>query len=701
MDKPYAPILAKLCLLTEKIRHQPKDLQLFNRRHLEQYCLSLDQCQVVEEKDHSIPTTDSKDLFIWNTKGFPRDQAILDALAIPVNGWKPYASQSEIELLGKGRIGDEEISIVPVPRNIVDLKAIEECGNKHRFRGRIAPDSETAHVRFPTFVLDNLRLTEGKWYYCVRLPVRGIVQIGWATDGFSPGGGIGVGDDLYSCSYDGSRGVFFYGYGIEHNEVFDNLRWKENDVCGCGIEINGDQTNIKYWLNGKLLGTAFPHNTAVAQTRFICDLLPNGPTTSFYPSVTVQWPGDPLRCCELIVSPEDMQDCPLPDGYKSLLLPKLVRTENSIVQYPFHAYLTGDKQKDFCLRTRSNDSNKLLRDFVHERHLPTTFDIEDHHLILPDKSNGLLLDLDTHEISSLTISFNFQILSTDEQLHHFPLLKMNSTEISWKKSMDEKQQCAIILLIRERQIKVYVNNQCQTFDHSAFHSTVYILPNVSARLQNLAIWKYTLSEERMSRLFTYGLFYIANDDQQLKEYRKRVNCISFGKNQQQFTNGLLVPFDKPFNKTTWEKKKEQADDDEAKYFKSHGEYSTVDLTGNKTYLVLNKSDEKWTSYSFALAILVPSWPKPNEIITLFSWNFQTTIYLDHKGQLHLESREGSSTITPNEYFRLFISNDEKSFQVYLNEKLEISFDVANDHYHIEFNRIHLFRERNLTKNTID
>jgi hypothetical protein len=73
--------------------------------------------------------------------------------------------------------------------------------------------------------------------------------------------------------------------------------------------------------------------------------------------------------CKLIVSPEDMQDCSLPVGYKPLLLSKLVRMENSIVDYPFHPYLIDDNQQEFYLRTRANASIKVLRDFVYEQYL--------------------------------------------------------------------------------------------------------------------------------------------------------------------------------------------------------------------------------------------------------------------------------------------------------------------------------------------
>ena len=174
------PFLAKLCLLG-KDSGLLTDLRVFNREHLERYCLSLDHCKISEDQDttpHSTEIINSKSSVTWNTKKFIRDQRIVDALSLPTNGWKPSASPLEIEYLKKGRRGDGELSLVPVPRNITNMKIIEECGVKHRFRGRIAPNYDDTTVTFPTFIFEDLQLTEGKWYYCVRLPVVGVVQIG-------------------------------------------------------------------------------------------------------------------------------------------------------------------------------------------------------------------------------------------------------------------------------------------------------------------------------------------------------------------------------------------------------------------------------------------------------------------------------------------------------------------------------------------
>ena len=689
MNKPYASMIAKLCVL-DKTYRQPTDLREFNKQHLEQYSLSLDTCErlkkIIEIENKESILSDDK----WNMNEINCNQLIIDTLSTSVlkyNGWKPYVSNEEMDYFKQGRIGKEEISIVPIPRNIMKSEAIQECGIKHRFRGRIAPDYENANTYFPTFIIDNLQLSEGKWYYCVRLPVGGVIQMGWATNGFTPNSSCGVGDDKYSWSYDGSRGVLFNEEG--YYGQFDDIRWKENDICGCGIEIDGKNTKIKYWLNGKFLGIAFSHGLEIPLSTTKCNLLPNGSSTTFFPSVTIQWPGDPNKSCEFIFSPEDMQDCPLPNGYKPILLPKSINIENSIVDYPFTAYLVGENSQDFFLTQQTKSVNNILRDFVNKHHLQTTFIVDDHHLIIPEDSNGLLLPIVNDEVTSLTISFDFQILSTDDKLD-ISLLKLDSTEITWKKPA-ERTQCVIIFLSRKRQIKVYMNDKCQTFTDAFQYETlkqpnIHILPGIQARIQNLAIWKYALSEEHIHRLFTYSLFYIAVDYQQLKEYRKQVNTISFSKNHQVFTNELLIPFDEPFTESNNEENN-----------------STIELFGNKTYLILDKSIEKWSEYSLILDISIPHLPIINEKLTLIILNPKSEIYITHEGKLCLESNDithqSQSTIIQNEYFRLFISVQPESVQIYINDKSAVDIKTNNNQLQITSNRIELFKENDLTQNS--
>lgn len=60
---------------------------------------------------------------------------------------------------------------------------------------------------FPSVKLGGVLLTEGKWYYEVKLIVtNGVAQIGWLDIEFEQRiQSHGVGDDLHSWTYDGNR----------------------------------------------------------------------------------------------------------------------------------------------------------------------------------------------------------------------------------------------------------------------------------------------------------------------------------------------------------------------------------------------------------------------------------------------------------------------------------------------------------------
>ncbi|CAM4831763.1 unnamed protein product [Rotaria magnacalcarata] len=722
MKKPYASTIAKLCVCDslEKIRQQSPDLDLFTKENLERYSLTLDTGEICEPMtedeskdvlDHSISTSNDDDSLytIWNTDDFKPDELIMNNLSKPISkssAWKSYASEIEMDFVKQGRSGKNEVVIVPAPLHSVSLDAIQECGTKHRFRGKIAPTSQTARVSFPSFIADNLQLSEGNWYFCVRLPVGGVVQIGWATNGFSPSIGCGIGDDRFSWSYDGSRAAFFYEEGFYGQ--YDNTHWSENDVCGCGIEIDGLNTKIKFWLNGKYLGIAFQHDTFVPLSTKTCNLLPNGPRTTFFPGVTMQYGSDPSIYCELIFSPEDMQSCPLPNGYKPLLLPKYVLTENSIVDYPFSAYLIGENPEAFVYSTRTNSSVVLLRDFMYQHHLENKFSFDNHHLILPEQSTGFPLSIDNADMTSLTVSFDFQILTSNEK-SDILLFKIDSTEILVNIT-NETMRCTIVFLAKKRNIKVYINNKCRLFIDAFQRETIKklnlnLLPTIAAKIRNLAIWKYALAEGDIRRLFTYGLFYIAVENQRLREHRQQANAISFSKNQTNFTDECLIPLDEPFNEDIWTKRKTQADDNESKYFKTnnHMDYSVVELLGNQTYLVLDKSIEEWNEYTIVLNVSISNWPLASEKLTLIIFNPKYELYITHEGKLCLDGNgivtNSVSTVALNEYVNLFISVQEKAVKIYLNKNLEIKIEISGDQYHIKSNRIDLFREIDLKKNT--
>ncbi|CAF4803881.1 unnamed protein product [Rotaria sp. Silwood1] len=748
VQKPYASIITNLFVLSHDVDSmnlmQLPELRLLNILHLEQYILSLDMCERmkgIKEAEHEIPG-------IWNHAKINRDPLILNAVSTTIskcNGWKPYVSKSEMQSFLKGRIGNDEFNIVSLPPN-PHLPKLEECGNKHKFKGKINITNSNEDIYFPTFVVEDLQLSEGKWYYCVRLPLGGMITVGWATTGFNPNSsrGIGMGDDEYSWGYTG-----FSGRCLHNNEskyFRGEIRWNENDVCGCGIEIDGQSTTIKYWLNKEFLGIGFSHTSNKdIESAYQANMLPNGPRTHYFPSISVLVYGSATNTgvCEFIFSPEDMTDCPLPEGYKPLLLPKLINIKNVLVAYPYSAYLVGNNIQDYFHTIRCSQPNAIskrgsfLRDFANDHHLEVPFTIdqitEDHHLLkLSADSNGLPLSIDNHE--SLTISFDFEILTANlvensqDELDitlfalgddTFPiritLYKLNDDFTD--ETIPHRKRIAILFQAQE-QTKIYINNEyrtlgfCHTFDPAAKTTlNVNILPHIAAGIKNLGIWKYALSEELIRRLFIYGLSYVTADYQRLKEYRREANTFTFIQDQQYFISESLVPFNQPFEANSWEKKKKQTDHDESIYFKTipRTHQSVVQLFGNKTYLVLDTSTDLWSQYTLVLDISIPNFPMKNHSsgssnnepqLTLVTLDTQSEIYITPDGHLCLSGGKKSvSTLKLNEYIRLVISVQRTCLKIHVNGSLELNVPITDDQFKVKFGRIDLFREVNLTKNT--
>ncbi|CAF1294329.1 unnamed protein product [Adineta steineri] len=79
------------------------------------------------------------------------------------------------------------------------------------------------------------------------------------------------------------------------------------------------------------------------------DMFPNGYEASYFPAVTVQVYGNVANTgvLEFIFSPEDMQQCPLPKGYRPLLTPTLSMMKNIVVPYPYNAFLVGSNYQQY------------------------------------------------------------------------------------------------------------------------------------------------------------------------------------------------------------------------------------------------------------------------------------------------------------------------------------------------------------------
>jgi hypothetical protein len=200
-------------------------------------------------------------------------------------------------------------------------------------------------------------------------------------------------------------------------------------------------------------------------------------------------------------------------------------------------------------------------------------------------------------------------------------------------------------------------------------------------MKNIAVWNYALLEDHIHRLFTYGLFYIAADYQQLQEHRKRMNTFSFV--DKQFEDKCLIPFD------------------EEKYF-SREESSTIQLVENKTYLVLEKSIEPWSEYTIIMDISIVNWPINGKEWSLVQLNDKTGISVTHEGKLCLKSgstsKESDLTLNLNEYYRLWITIKDTSCQVFTNGQLQIDIKANDAQFVAEWNRFYLFQQQESTTN---
>ncbi|CAF3806237.1 unnamed protein product, partial [Rotaria sp. Silwood1] len=703
IQKSYASMICKLAIsgLSAKTHLEPMNLHVLNKKHFEQYYLYLDRCQHFKQIIDDTNMTDVENpLFItWNEISFKQDRLTSERQP---NGWKSNAFKQDIELFKRGRIGNDEVKIIHMPLKTDDSYFLEECGTMHRFSGRVCLVSKNNANMLATFLIDNLQLNEGKWYYCVRLLHGNAIQIGWATTGFHPSKKNGIGNDKYSWSYDGFQKML---YNVEANPFrIEDISWKANDVCGCGIEIDGEDIRINYWLNGRFLGTAFQHNCAVGPK--LCNMLPNGRRARFFPGVSLKVDHiSTLSSCEFIFSPEDMFECPLPLGYKPLLVPNCIY----LVPYPYSAYLISDNVQENIYKIRNDQSSIFLRDFINDQHLETKYKFKNHQLVLSHDSNGLPLTIDHQK--SWAISFDFQFLAEFDN-HDFILLTLDTLEkfsirIPTNKIYDQIR-IAIVYHSNKRQLKVYIDNEYQVFKCPVMTLfNIHILPQIFVGLANFAIWKYALSDKDIHCLFSSGLSYIVRDYRQLNDYRKKAQTLTFTHKQEYFVDNFLIPFNEPFDENKWEKKKTEIDNNECKFFKiiDGTNQSTLQLFGNKTYLVLNKSFDPWLQYTIILDIFVANLPSINEQLTLITWNSQTKIFLTYDRHLCLSidnetNMKNKSILNLNTYVRLLISVEKKSMKIYVNGNLELEICANENQLTISDKHIDLFREDDLTKNTI-
>ncbi|EPQ12269.1 RING finger and SPRY domain-containing protein 1 [Myotis brandtii] len=125
----------------------------------------------------------------------------------------------------------------------VDLSSIRAMLNSNDVSEYLKISPHGLEARCDASSFESVRCTfcvdAGVWYYEVTVITSGVMQIGWATrdSKFLNHEGYGIGDDEYSCAYDGCRQLIWY-----------NAR---RDTVGFLLDLNEKQ--MIFFLNGNQL----------------------------------------------------------------------------------------------------------------------------------------------------------------------------------------------------------------------------------------------------------------------------------------------------------------------------------------------------------------------------------------------------------------------------------------------------------------
>jgi len=114
---------------------------------------------------------------------------------------------------------------------------------------KISPDGLEARSDASSF--ESVRCTfsvdSGVWYYEVTIVTVGVMQIGWATkkSKFFNYDGFGIGDDEFSCAYDGCRQLLWH---LATSHRHSHRPWQEGDVLGLLLDL--ERSEVIFYMNG-------------------------------------------------------------------------------------------------------------------------------------------------------------------------------------------------------------------------------------------------------------------------------------------------------------------------------------------------------------------------------------------------------------------------------------------------------------------
>lgn len=136
----------------------------------------------------------------------------------------------------------------------VDLSSIRAMLNSNDVSEYLKISPHGLEARCDASSFESVRCTfcvdAGVWYYEVTVVTSGVMQIGWATrdSKFLNHEGYGIGDDEYSCAYDGCRQLIWYN---ARSKPHLHPCWKEGDTVGFLLDLNEKQ--MIFFLNGNQL----------------------------------------------------------------------------------------------------------------------------------------------------------------------------------------------------------------------------------------------------------------------------------------------------------------------------------------------------------------------------------------------------------------------------------------------------------------
>lgn len=133
----------------------------------------------------------------------------------------------------------------------VDVENINVMLNTKDVSEYLKISADGLEARCDSYSFESVRSTisvkTGAWYYECLIITSGVMQIGWAQkeSHFLSSDGYGIGDDIYSVSFDGCRKLIWHN---AKSTPVNLPKWKPGSICGCYINL--DEKEVIFSLDG-------------------------------------------------------------------------------------------------------------------------------------------------------------------------------------------------------------------------------------------------------------------------------------------------------------------------------------------------------------------------------------------------------------------------------------------------------------------